>query len=342
MTKENITANGTKYKLIKSQGYLVRPVWKRENKTITICVPTFSIGRFSIRKETFFDNLAKGLGIAVEVQTENPDFDSSFYIDSSTPDYTEDLLSNQQIREEIKQIFEFGRCKSISLDQQMLSASFEVILRLNLQYEKMSQDVIDNTADLLQRIATSLPRLNAKYPEADKSIKLWIPAIVKVLIATMVICSYIGFAYISSQTSVIDKSQLFEYSSIYSLSCFFLCSILVTVILSRRSSSHRELLILLPVSFAAFLVFGYLAVDQINQRLDTASPVFHEELIMTKDVSRSKNTCYYLNFTSWRKGHSLERIMVSKKMWDDVKGGDTKIRLLTKPGYLSFEWIVSK
>jgi hypothetical protein len=88
------------------------------------------------------------------------------------------------------------------------------------------------------------------------------------------------------------------------------------------------------------MIAGIVPVIYINGAWDHAAPSIHRAMVIEKpppdEYTRS------VEVPSWRSGHDKEAIRVSRRIHDRTIAGKSLLEVVTKPGRLGFEWVVSK
>ena len=84
--------------------------------------------------------------------------------------------------------------------------------------------------------------------------------------------------------------------------------------------------------------FGY--DTYLNGALDNGHPAVHQVMVIKKYYTKDKNNfSYYAVVQSWRE-RSEEKLKISRRFYDYLHPGSSRITVTTKPGKFGFEWIV--
>ena len=127
----------------------------------------------------------------------------------------------------------------------------------------------------------------------------------------------------------------------FSAPSFLFFLIIALKLIKGRSCSHRELIIILVLSLVAFPGAGMGLGAFLNGWLDQSGSTSHVVLVMEKYTTSTKNgKNYHLALKSWRKNKYSESLRVSSGEYMRVKPDITKMKIVTKPGYYGFEWVV--
>ncbi len=299
-----------------------------------ISIDCESYGEFKISKETKFDRFFKKIGIASEMETHDPDFDSKYYISSNTPDLPKNLLSSE-IRIIVDSLISRG-FTTLILKKNKLHLKW-VPYRTKSPLEKHE---IEELVSELGKIQTKCSRIYQR--EVDQINTNWktkrlfaflIPGTLEILGVVALIIGFISYP-------PLDKLKLFAETLTVSIPVFFLYIWIAIKLLKGRSSSHRELIIVFFISITAFpLAFGG-GKAFLNGWMDKSESITHNVQIINKYITKSKDSKnYYIKTQSWREGRITEKLSLSRSKYNLVIPGSTNVTVVTKEGKFGYEWI---
>lgn len=300
---------------------------------ITIQCP--SSGSFKITRESNFDRFFKRLGVCVEIETGDLEFDKMFYIDSSTVEFARQLLSDPKKRNAVRMIFDDG-FNELTLSGNLLKSRWNGFPRdNNLEMEKVQQ-----IASFLNIISNDVPviyepeRIENSGWKTKRIIAFAIPI-------TLIITGIISLIAGLSTFLPLDAGTVILNSFKYSIPFLFLFFFLAFKLLKGRSSSHIELIIVTALALGGFIIAGMGYELTLNGWLDNKEATTHNTIVLDKYYTKSKNNySYYANVQSWRQGRKSEKLKVRRDYYDQLVPGVSRMTVTTKPGKFDFEWIV--
>ena len=307
---------------------------------LRVFVDCSSPGRFRVVREGTLERFFLKLGIASPIRTGDTAFDQEFYILSNETDFASGYFHDPQKRQAVMEMFRMGFTE-VKHDGKVMEARWSPFA--------MSDDVDP------QVITAPLPQLSflakiegTPFPyqplalapqgiswKSQRAMAFAVPILLLVTGFVALIWGQVNF-------EPLDGGSLFLESLKFSVPALIVFSWIALRLLRGRSGSHRELLAVLGLSLVAFPLCGFGGGVAANGWLDTSQPMVHQAMVLKKVVTRNKNsTDYHLQLRSWRSPTDTEKLTVSKRVHDRVTPGKTVITVLTKKGYLGYEWWVS-
>jgi hypothetical protein len=301
----------------------------------SITIPCTSSGAFTITPETKFDRFFKKLGVCVEIDTHDPGFDDTFYINTNTIPFTRSFLEKSVNRRSIQALFDLG-FNHLKHDGQTLTLTWRNFpRRTQMEVETMEKAV----AQLVEqgRNLAKITSFETPEPSTWKLKRLFAFAFPILLAVTGIAAMIIAL----STYKPLDKGKLFVDSLKYSLPLLVLFTWFSLRLLKGRSSSHRELITVFFIALLAFPLAGFGYRGFLNGALDDSPPAVHQLIVLKKYYKRSKNKYkYYAVVNSWRKPETTERLRIKKSFYNYLQPGSSTISITTKPGKFGYEWIV--
>lgn len=323
------TCNGTDY------FQLFTPGGKNVPSSYKIKIECPSSGFFRIARETGFDRFFKSLGIANEIQSGDKDFDNKFFIETDAVNFTRTYFMSSEKRRAVDSILDHGFTK-VEHDGKTMTAICSPVQFKKPLDKTVIQKVVSSLTLLAQNInahpCEDIDQVNKGW-KAKRIVAFTIPVMLFIIgIATF----FIGLiAY-----TPLDKWELFLTTLKYSVPSFLFFLIVAVKLIKGRSTSHRELIIILILSLISFPGAGMGLGTFLNGWLDKSDATPHIAIVMERYTTSSKNgKNYHVALKSWRENRYSESLQVSSSEYALAKPDKTRMKIVTKPGHYGFEWI---
>jgi len=303
----------------------------------SITIPSQVLANFTITRETKIDRFFKKLGICVEIITHDPEFDNTFYINTTKISFTKHILEKPENRDLIKKLFdlEFNHLKHNGKALTIMWKNFP-------RGGQMKTEVVEKAVGFLDELNKNIENISPTEFEREKpqpwKLKKYITfALLFLMLLTgsaATIFTFISFA-------PIDMGKMFFNSLKYAFPVLIIFMWIAIQLLKGRSSSHRELIVVffMAVFAVPISVFGYFGY--FNGKLDQHKPSSYNVFVIDKYYSRNKSSYrYYAVVNSWREIKPRETLKVSKLLFQQIKPNESKLTVVTKPGYFGYEWIL--
>lgn len=325
------TCNGTTYYQLYSPG------GKNVPSSYRIKIECPSPGFFCIGRETGFDRFFKSVDITKEIQTGDKDFDNKFFIKTDALDFTRAFFMDSRKSSAVNDIFEHGFTRVEHDGKAMAAVCSPVDFK-----EPLDATVLEKIVSLLTLLAqdiTEHPGENVHHVNRDWKAKRIVAFSVPGLLYIVGIPTFfIGLFHYTP----LDKWILFLTTLKYSAPSFLLFLFFAVKLIKGRSTSHRELIIILALSLVAFPGAGMGLGTFVNGWLDQSDPTPHIALVMKKYTTSTKNgKNYHVVLESWRKDTHSESLRVSSSEYTRATPKKTRMKITTKRGHYGFEWILS-
>ncbi|PUA26362.1 MAG: hypothetical protein B0W54_21560 [Cellvibrio sp. 79] len=319
-------------------------VYKSKIKSIYLGIKCTDSVNFSIKRQSWLDNVFKSIGVSNEFETKDPEFDDSFYLITDNAALQRLIASSEMLRLAIKNIMRRERTTDLKPKQiYCKNGRFWVVFSVGGGYE---------TADI-EHVSLSLQKyFNDVVSSLNKetlSKSAWIdPFVIRAALFLAVssglaingvvqwVRSYFGYFPL-----VLDNSPVFYDALKYS--AFFLLIFLVVALFSLRRSARTHIVLLELSTVGALGIFLSTAMEMrdINMEWDRSPPQIHNVAIVNKYEQRSsgrrKRTHYYVVVKDWRCQCGNYKFEMSRAMYNSI-GGDS-ISVIQKSGYLGYPWI---
>ena len=294
-----------------------------------------SRGSFRVGKETGFDRFFKNLGIAVEIQTGDNQFDKDYYINTDTVAFTRACFSSPERRQVVNELFNLN-FREIQHDGKHMEAKISPF-KFNESFDKSS---IESAVKHLVAFSRELPE--DYYEPRVVGTPAW--KFKRGLIYAVSITSLAAGAGFLIWGNIsfppLDKLDILKESLEQSIPAVILFIVASIMLLKGRSSSHKDFLFTLGFALVGFPMTGYSGTIVVNGFFDRAPVSRHETMVIGKRYTTSKNShTYFLKLRSWRENRAHEELTVTKRVYDKAAAGDTIMKVTTRPGYLGYEWV---
>lgn len=315
--------------------YRYYPGSKNSPSSFRVEIDTPSDKSFKVTREGGFDRLSKRLGISAEVQIGDQDFDENFYITTNDNEFGQFYFSSSAKRQAIRDIFSagFNRVEHNGKTIVAICSPFKMD-------REIDQALLTNLASDLIRLGQQMPRISQSPMWVNQS-SAWKTNRTVVFSVTFLVF-FISIAALIigiSKYSPFDKLAVFLDSLKWSIPAFIVYAGLAVFLLKGRSSSHRELLIVVSIAIIGLILGGWGGEMALNGYLDKSKTAHHRARVLKKSKSTSKNgTTYYARVESWR-GSGTEKIRISHADYRAIRENQTELALDTKSGRFGFEWL---
>jgi hypothetical protein len=303
-------------------------------------IPTGCKLYFRLRGESKWTRFCKRIGLGIEFQVGDPQFDEVFYVASDHPAFLFSLRDDSTLKNLLLDLNRIGFSEIVS------TGTGE--LRLTRQ-RTLSQSLVPELS--LQEIAEKFEQLRQKIESMRSSPQLIDRWLLPVLVFETAVWAIGAYSFGSILNLKIDDAQsLIRPWEVWSLGVTVALIVLggwlfVVGILLRRSS--RAPLLVSDLFFYVFLgvLFGgFQAVADLNRILDRSEPEMTRALI-TKRYSRTngsgknRSTSYFLHLRFSENPQSIpEQLRISS--WDYFKLTEGQgVELAIRQGGLGFAYI---
>lgn len=308
---------------------------------LRVSVPTESPESFSITRQSWFDRWAKNVGLAVEIDAGDADFDDACYIRTDSTDFTQAFVEDAGKRRAILELRALG-FSEIALRDGEFQANWTGFDPL----KNDGQDLLVEAAAHVLILAENLPEGTPHAPREDSPfgdqrsrstsraayIGLW------ALLLTLAPAFFLVFWF-----KPVFTSELILTALPIVIPAYLLFAVLAFALLRGVSISHDRWAKQMWAGLAVFALGGVGAVAAINGLLDTAAPTLHRVTVVNTTTTRSRNsTTYYAVCESWRPGGGQLEFSISRPEHDSVQRGRSKMEVNVCPGKLGVEWIVGR
>jgi len=321
--------NGVEYR------YKFTPGGKNTPPSFSIEVAAGSSGSFKIGRESGFDRFFKKIGLCAEIQTGDRDFDASYYISTNSVLFSRQFFSDPSKR---------AACRAIT------AAGFNEIAHDGKRFSAVrrpfkSGSIIDN--DQIHAVVFQLTVLSRHLPELPSSrnplagqnwkarrfVAFAAPALVNAAGLTALVLGLSRYRPLDPLAAALSSWSWTVPASLITL-------LVCTWLIKGRSTSHREWIVVLALVLSGYTAGGAGLHIFFNGFLDPSAGVEHETRIVDKRITTTKNSkTFHAVVDSWRPEKRTEDIRINSWEFDRIQPEWTKMRVVTRSGRFSFEWI---
>lgn len=300
---------------------------------------------FTVRAERPHDRMFKWLGIATEIQTRDPQFDRTLYVESDARGVAMLLKRRPELRKALIDVFS-------QANEHGLLAVRVRCLRRRLWVEFRPKDgnvvhaVVRGFVPLLHRLREAISSHELAARDLHDPF-VWRAAAVLAVSTSSIVVGGLGLT-----RALIGRTDILEPSSL-----FFACAIpgallalgaLLGIVgwLGGSSRAHLVLIEFTLVGVAGFALSGFALGREMNIDLDSRpakayvlSNVTTEHKI-TRGRRGRKNHHYYLHTQQWQPSHrgAYRTIEITKTDYLALQNARQAV-IHVRPGALGFEWV---
>lgn len=298
---------------------------------VATAVPTD--GEVRITGETGFDRLCKSVGLAVEIQADDPDFDDTCYVRTDAVEFTQAYLQDPIKRVAVVDLRRLG-FPEVCLADRRIEVRW-------VGFDPAKDDRPDLAVDAAARLILLSRNLPAPQPEFAARTGTWRKrwqVVLWLLLVAFALTIFSLFAY-----TPLHFGSLLSRAAVPLFLGWPAFAFVSVVLLRGTSRSHTAWGALM---FGAILLFppGALGtVALVNGLTDGSPPVPHDARIVRKYTTKSKSTTnYHVECQSWSEPGETVSFRVGAAEYAGVVEGKSHLRVTTRAGGLGVEWLVSK
>lgn len=300
---------------------------------LRVSTPVEARGEFHMAPETWFDQVCKRFGLAVEIETGDALFDAECYVRSDTPAFAAEYLADPVKRVAIRDLRRLGFA-AVTLGGGTLTAAWT-------GFNPKVNDRPELCADAAARLVLLARNLPPHKPEFERRTgthrKKW-QAVLWLFLAGFAATLLSLIAY-----TPLDGLGILVRALIVVVPGLPVFAYLAAGLLRGTSTSHTAWGGLMVGALFLFPVGSCGTVTLVNGALDRSPPVVREAVIVEKYTTRSKNrTNYHVRVASWRNPGRTESFEVSSADHQAVVPHRSRMVVTTRAGLLGVEWMAAK
>lgn len=310
---------------------LFTPATKGKNarpSALELSVAVDSPYEFEMVVETWFDRRFKTLGLAVEVQTGDEQFDRECYVRSDTPAFAAAYLADPIKRIAILDLRRF-QFLSVKLADGRLSAKW-------IGHDPERDGRPDLIPDVSARLLVLSRNLPAPQPEFDAN-----TAGARRTTATVLWLALVAFALTIVAAGMFPPIFTGDLVLRTLLGCLTapIAAFAAALLLRGTSRSHYTWAALVLGGLFLYPVGCAGTAALLNAQLDGAADEVRTLVIVEKYTTRSKNsTAYHVRIQSWRAPGETISFRTDSGTYQAVVPNRSRLEVVTRPGALAMEW----
>lgn len=217
---------------------------------------------FSIKKEIFIDKLFKFLGVSIECQINNIQFDDKFYIVTDDKNICNYLKNNKNLQEELSKLLEI--CEENSLK---FTAFYFKGNRLWVHILKDKQEAIEKLIPILFNITdifnNDSEEIRKTVVKNESTFKISILLSISSAIIITATCLFI-YEIHSFKIYEVNLWALVKLSIIPATTILLILIFIVIKVLGKSSKTHLVLIEFLILGYLGLIIISYEILKEIN------------------------------------------------------------------------------
>ena len=293
---------------------------------INVSIPSTSPSGLLVIHRTFLDRLLERLGIAKKIQTGDAWFDSSFTIESETPEWAAAVMNSRSARTAAQDLLESGF-------QEVLRATDTCSAGWTGHRNSLAPFVSPSeAAHLLAELAAPAPfPSQTELADTDNSRRalFWLPPAfaLQALVSTLIL----------EQGPTVTSSSLSDHWCKPAMIGFAVYMMLTLWLNAGHSTARRNLVLALVMGGIFGPIGSCVIAEGINSGLDTSPKRAYSATVSSKD---GRGIGAGTVFFSRVNDPSQIEIFVEARLHDLIEPLDP-VEFVTRPGFLGEEWIES-
>lgn len=285
---------------------------------------------FQVVREGRTQRVSKEIGLSAEIQTGDPSFDQKFYIETDAVEFTRALLMRDEARAAVRTLFGIGFttvCQSMGRLQAVWSP-FKL-------HADVDPSVVSGAVAQLATLVHSMPTVPVTAQPARLGVGKTIPAGTAAMIVLV-----LGLSFGAAPFRPLDSGAVLRDSLRYSIPALLMWLAFAFVQLKGRSTAYKELGLVALLSVVCLVPGGSATEILVNGLADAGPSSTHDTQVVRTYSSGGRRTTYHVLVKSWRYQRRTEDFTVPSSVYRHAHPHE-RIEVVTKPGRLGFEWLVS-
>jgi hypothetical protein len=325
-----------------NQRYKFKDNVQKNVRTFCYAVPCAYGISLRIHRESVWDRFAKKIGLSVEYQFNDPQFDDELYVVSNAPAFQTELCETKALRDVVRLLFLDKRLKRIECHGQHVVAHYQEKVG-DMAARQPNGGEVQQIVGALYGIAESLEIAKSKNKSRWDiyQLRATLLAALSTALLSLGMVEFFRDIYIERTQIMLDVMGLMSFSAICAAVVLF-ALMAVTVFLLRGSSYAHVILAEIFISGGIGLILGgYVITRDINISFDKSIQRMVQADIVGKRTwrGRKSGTHYELNLYGWDGASSLpNNIEVSYGIYQRAQQGKT-VTLAVRDGWLGYRWV---
>lgn len=275
------------------------------------------------------------IGYTLPILSSDAAFDDRWSVESGDREFAQALVGEREARAALERLRELG-CGPISHDRTRWTAILGKRPKAAGEREQHEQEV-HAQLERLDGVSTRLLRYRS-FPSHDCRTR---QIVIAVLMGAALLAAVVGFAITSGELLTGELGPLAVKSLLVSLPLLAALLAISTRLLAGRSTSHKELAVVVLLSLVAVPALGAAAAVLVNHAFDDGPSTVRRvpvlELIEKRN-GEDKKLRHYAVVPQWREdGHPTRRVRLSEALARQAVAGRSRLVLTTSPGALKGE-----
>lgn len=292
----------------------------------------------SIKKENFIDKLFKYLGVSIECQINNIEFDNKFYFVTDNKNICNYLRNNKNLQEELSKLLEICEEDSLKFNGFHFKGNrlWVHILKNKEESIKKLIPILFNITDIFNN---DLEEIKKTIIKTESTFKISILLSISSAIVITATCLFIYTTY-SFKIYEVNVWDLIKLSFIPATMILLILIFIIIKVLGKTSRTHLVLIEFLIFGYIGLIVIFYEILKEININFDTSLPHTFITKIVNKEINHSRKgpTTYYLYLSEWENLKIKKKIKISGSTYKKYENNDI-VKIYIKKGRLNVEWI---
>ncbi len=293
----------------------------------------------SIKKENFIDKLFKFLGVSVECQINNIEFDNKFYLVTDNKNICNYLKNKKNFQEELSKLLEICEEDSLKFNGFHFKGNrlWVHILKNKEESVKKLIPILFNITDIFNNDSEEIKKTIIK---TESTFKISILLSISSAIVITATCLFIYTSY-SFKVYEVNVWDLIKLSFIPATTILLILIFVIIRILGKSSRTHLVLIEFLIIGYIGLITIFYEILKEININFDTSLPHTFITKIVNKEINHSRKgpTTYYLNLSEWENLKIKKKIKISSSTYKKYENDDI-VKIYIKKGRLNVKWIL--
>ncbi|MFN3616690.1 MAG: hypothetical protein ACK4K3_06905 [Aquabacterium sp.] len=341
--QHRLTASPTP--LEQSQRYFQYQLLETKNgvRGLLLGIPAPEGPNYTLKRESWIDRLCKAIGLSVEYQIGEPEFDKLVYIVSDDHHVHRAVATNALISRNTKTLFGLGKgmdCTPKELHHRhgMLWIRYATNKRPEPgQLQALARQVVP----ALEGIAGELRQIPHHATGGWRDPFVLKAAVILGLSTALAINATVHMMRIiwSEVPFTVDQDLLIADAIGWGLGAIAVLVMVTLLVLGRSARTHLVLIELVLVGSLGAMGSALFELRELNMEFDTSSANRYQVQVLNKHIKKSRrSTSHYLDVVDWNTPEQVTSVKVSKRLYDAVSIHGHVI-VTQRQGHLGYRWV---
>lgn len=321
------------------QLYSMEDSTRNNVRTFRYAVPCAQGVSLRIHRESKWDRFAKKIGLSIEYQFNDPEFDDELYVVSNASAFQAELAENKALRDVVRSLFRDRRLQKIECYGQHVFALYQE------KAGQASTGEVQLIVDALYALAGSLGAAKLKSASRWDAYQLR-AALLAALSTALLSLGLVEFIrdYVSAPEQImLDAKDLAVFSTACAAVVLFVMMTATVALLRGSSYAHVILAEVIISGGIGLMLGGYFITRDINLSFDQSAQQMAQADITrmrTWTSSGKYRRTYYELYLKDRDGRCRlpDKIKVSYKIYKMAQGQKT-LTMGIRNGALGYRWV---